>query len=357
MNTLARYIAKEVLSATGLVLLALLLLYAFFDLVFQLQDLGKGNYRLSNIFLFIWLNLPGHVHELFPIAALIGTLYALTQLNQNSELTVMRTAGMSLGAVAVLLVFMGLLFGLVNMVLGELIAPHTERMAQRYRLQAMNSLVAQEFRSGLWVRDGRTFVNIREMLPDTTLRQLKIYQFDAENRLTSISSAARGEFKESGGWRLHDIQRTHFKDDSVTLEQVKEAPWPTAVNPDILSVLLVVPEQMSVWDLFSYIDHLRENKQNTARYEIARWSKLLHPFAVIVLMVLALPFSIQQIRSGGRGGKIFAGIIIGLLFQLLNRLFMNLGLLNNWNPLLSAVGPSLIFLSLGLIMLRQVERR
>jgi lipopolysaccharide export system permease protein len=357
MNLLARYVAREVLGATGLVLIALLLLYAFFDLVFQLPDLGKGNYKLSGIFFFVALSLPGHVYELFPIAALIGTLYALSQLNSHSELTVMRTSGVSLAAIAGTLVLVGIVFGAINMGFGEVIAPYSDDIARRYRLESMNTMVAQEFRSGLWVRDARTFVNIKEMLPDGTLRNLKIYEFDEAKRLKSISQAERGQYDSKVGWQLIDVQRTNFRDDTVQLERLPRAPWATAVRPDILSVLLVVPEQMSVWNLFTYIEHLRENKQNTTRQEIAQWSKLLHPFVVVVLMILALPFSIHQVRAGGVSGKIFMGVMLGLGFHLLNRLFMSLGVLNNWNPLASAGMPAVLFLALALTMMTRAETR
>ncbi|MBZ4359156.1 LptF/LptG family permease, partial [Mycobacterium tuberculosis] len=54
------------------------------------------------------------------------------------------------------------------------------------------------------------------------------------------------------------------------------------LTPQILSVLLVSPDRMSIINLFRYIQHLRENQQDTQRYDIALWRKLLYPFAVFV---------------------------------------------------------------------------
>ena len=343
MGTLGRYLAKEVLGGTALVLLALLMLYAFFDVIFQLQDLGKGSYRLPQIFLFVLLSLPGHVYELFPIAALIGTIFALTQLSTHSELTVMRASGYSLGAMLLALVAIGVVFATVNVVFGEVIAPYADRFAQRFRLQAMSALVTQEFRSGLWVKDAKTFVNVQEMLPDTTLRNLKIYEFDAVHRLKSISLAKRGEYRGKNEWQISEVEQTLFDGNSVALKKLPTTTWNSVVTPEILSVLLVVPENMSVWNLFTYIEHLRENRQKTTRFEIAKWSKLIHPFALVVMMAIALPFSIYQRRSGGLSAKIFTGIMIGIGFYLLNRLFASLGVINDWSPLFSAALPTLHF--------------
>ena len=357
MGILARYLAKEVIAGTSLVLLALLMLYAFFDLIFELPQLGKGSYRLPQMFTFVALSLPGHIYQLFPISALIGTIYALTQLSTHSELTVMRASGYSLAMIMKLLIVIGAVFATINFIFGDVIAPYSDRMAQKYRLQSMNALIAQEFRSGLWVKDAKTFVNVEEMLPDTTLRNLKIYEFDDTHRLKSISLAKRGEYRGTNNWRISEVDQTLFNGNTVSLKRLADATWNSVVTPEILSVLLVVPENMSVWNLFTYIEHLRENKQKTTRYEIAKWTKIIHPFALLVMMTLALPFAIYQRRSGGLSGKIFTGIMLGIGFYLLNRLFSNLGVLNDWDPLMSAALPTLLFLLIALSMMKYVERR
>jgi len=218
-------------------------------------------------------------------------------------------------------------------------------------------MVAQEFRSGLWVKDGPNFVNVAEMLPDTTLLNIKIYEFDPDFHLRTISSAAQGHFRQGNLWQLNDVVQTHFEGGHVTVTRFPDKSWESALNPGLLSVLLVVPEQMSVWNLYRYVEHLRENKQNSARYEIALWGKLTYPFAAMVLILLALPFAYHHSRAGGVGAKVFIGIMLGLGFHLINRLFAHLGLLNGWPPLFSAIFPTLLFLLVAVGLMRWVERR
>jgi lipopolysaccharide export system permease protein len=133
--------------------------------------------------------------------------------------------------------------------------------------------------------------------------------------------------------------------------------WQSVLDPGLITVLLVKPEQMSAWNLYSYSQHLRENRQKALRYEIALWSKLSYPLAVLVMVVLALPFAHIQSRQAGVGAKIFAGIMLGLLFYFLNRLFAHLGLLNDWPPFAAAVMPIAIFLSVAIAMMWWQERR
>ena len=96
MRTLKRYVGREVLLATLLIFAALLMLFAFFDLIHELGDVGRGGYTISAALLYVALHVPGRLYELFPVAALIGTLFAIAQLVANSEYTVMRASGMSL---------------------------------------------------------------------------------------------------------------------------------------------------------------------------------------------------------------------------------------------------------------------
>jgi lipopolysaccharide export system permease protein len=357
MKIIRRYLAAEITASTALVFGALLMLLALFDLIHELGELGKGGYRLLHIFAYVLLSVPGHIYELFPIAALIGTLFAIAQLVANSEYTVMRVSGVSIPRMAFTLVEVGVLFSVLTFAIGEFIAPPAEQFAQQLRAKAITGVIAQEFRSGLWVKDDRNFVNVSQVLPDSVLVGIKIYEFDSDHRLRRISLAQRGEYQQNNKWRLREVEQTNFDDNSTTVSRIAEADWRSVLEPGLLSVLLLVPEQMSAWALFSYVQHLRENNQQTSRHEIAFWNKLIYPFAVLVMMVLALPFAYYQQRAGGVGGKVFAGIMLGIAFWMLGRLFTFLGLLRDWPPFWSAILPTLMFLTLAVVMMWWGERR
>jgi len=354
---LRKYLAREIYAATALVLVAFLMLFAFFDLINELNYLGKGNYRLQYVLLFVILSLPGHVYELVPIAVLIGTLYALAHLAANSEYTVMRISGLSPYAAGAALARIGAIFVVLTFVFGELVTPFAEREAQQMRLSSMSTVVAQEFRSGLWVKDEFRFVNVREVMPDSTLKGVKIYEFDSDYRLRTISFAESGEFKGGNSWRLRGVAQTRFDSLGTNVSRMDETDWNSVLTPDLLSVLLVQPEKMSAVSLYQFTRHLTENRQQTDLYEIAMWKKLLYPFATLVMMALALPFAYVQTRMGGLGAKIFSGIMLGVLFHLLNGLSSSLGIIQNWAPFYSAVLPSALFLFGAMLMMWWVERR
>ena len=95
MSLLRRYVAREIVGAVSFVLAGFLALFAFFDFVNELDDIGQAGYKLQHAVLYVLLGLPSRVYELAPIAALIGAIYALSQFAAHSEFTAMRAAGMS----------------------------------------------------------------------------------------------------------------------------------------------------------------------------------------------------------------------------------------------------------------------
>lgn len=360
MKTLSRYIGREVLYATILIFVALLMLFAFFDLIHELGNVGKDGYPLGRALLFVGLSVPGHIYELVPTAALIGTLSAIAGLVANSEYTVMRTSGASLTQITLAIVRVGIPLAVATFLAGEFLAPPAERLAQQVRVQTqgqVNRIIAQQFESGFWFKQDLTFVNIKSVLPDTTLVGVSIYEFDRDLRLTALRVAESGTFVEEGLWRLKNAQTTALGPTGATLTRAAELDWQTVLKPSILTVYQVAPEKLELPTLYDNIRVLGGNQQKTSRFEIALWNKIFYPAAVMVMMVLALPFAYFQRRAGGVGFRIFAGTILGLIFFLLGRLFSYLGVINDWPPLFSAAFPVVAFVTVAVTMLWWLERR
>jgi len=354
--TLERYLARQIYGAVAFVLLGFLALFAFFDLIAELRDLGRGDYQLRQIFIIVALWLPAHAYELFPVAVLIGTLYVLAHLSSNSEYTVMRAAGLSPARAGAVLAKAGLVFVVATFAIGEWIAPHSEEAAQKLRMQAMQSLIGGDLSSGLWFKDERSFINVREARDARQLVGVRIYEFDATYRLRQVTEAKRAQYAGGGKWRLEEAAQTRFGAAGPATSRYAEAEWRSAMSPDLLNVLIVVPERMSAWKLYQYLQHLAGNRQKTERYEIALWKKLFYPLATLVMMALALPFAYMHARSGMVGVKVFFGIMLGILFHMMNSLFSHIGLLKQWPPVAAAAVPSLAFLGTAVLMMLWIER-
>jgi lipopolysaccharide export system permease protein len=353
-----RYLMRETMAAVFLVLLAFLVLFSFFDLINELRNVGKSDYELGHAVLTVALNLPGLVYELIPIAALIGTLYALSTLARHSEITVLRASGLATGELLMTLFRVAGLLALLTFFVGEALVPFTERLGNEIRAKAVSEAVAQQgFTSGLWVKDGRNFINIRTVMPDSSLQKLRIYQFDQTNALQAVTDAEDARFDPAAGWVLRNVVRTSLDGEVSRVERLADVAWQSSVTPALLAVLMVAPERMSLLGLLNFTRHLAENRQQTERYEIAIWKKVVYPLAALVMVALALPFGYSHNRVGGVSLKIFAGVMLGILFYALNGLFSNLGIINAWPPFASAAAPSAMFLLAAIGMLWLVERR
>ncbi len=388
MKILQRYFAVSILQAVAFVLVAFLALQAFMDLTGELPSVGKNGYAIQYAFLYVLVQLPGHVYEVMPLAALIGTIYTMAQFAATSEFTIMRASSMSTGMVAWMLAKIGLVLVIITFIFGELVAPRTAPLAEKIKLSARGAAISSEFRSGLWTKDivksdgmsgtvtGSRFFNVRQVKPDGTLVDVKLYEFDTNFRLRSITLAKAGTFKGNNNWQLQDVTENlftnpallqpgseanlanNFAQDTSLIETRHSASKDllSEVTPKILSVAGSDPDRMSANELAVYTRHLQENKQETERFKIAFWKKLFDPLAIFVLMALALPFGYLHTRSGGVSLKIFVGIMIGVSFLLVNTLFSHLGLLSTWPAVMTAIAPSLLFLLLALWALWWVER-
>lgn len=357
MKTLRRYVAKEVALSALLVLAALLMLWVFYDLLAELGSLKTLN--TAQLLVLVAATIPGHLYELLPIAALIGTLFALAQLASNSEYGVMRTSGVSVSQVAGVLLGVSLVAAALVFVVGEYVVPRAEQLILRVRaFSGARPLVARTFESGFWFKDGNTFINIGSVLPDGALKTVRVFEYADGSNLARTIIAEGAAFQAGQQWNLQKVTETSFAPDaSVTVAQLDQKQWNTVLTPNMLSVLQIAPERLSITGLWEYISHLRSNQQDSRRFEVALWGKFFYPLATCVLMLLALPFAQIQQRSAGIGTRIFVGILLGLVFIVCNRLFSYLALLHEWPPFLGAILPGLIFLAAGAVMLYRLERR
>jgi len=354
MRTLDRYIGRSVILSFLVTLVILVALVGFITLMDELGDVGTGEYRVKDAFLYVLLVLPRRAYEVFPMAVLLGSLVGLGTLANNSELVAMRAAGVSLARIIGSVLKAGVLVMLVVVLIGEVVAPNTEQFAERMRAGKMSNQITLKSQYGFWARDGGSFVNIRQILPGSQLRDIYIYEFDEGRELRVSTHADFAQFSD-GRWLLRGIRQTRFLADRVESRELGEATWESLLNPDILNVVVVRPTMLPVWGLYQYIDFMHDNGQEATTYEVAFWSKVIMPLVTLVMVFLAVPFVFGVLRSVGIGQRIFAGSLLGLAFFLLNKVLGHMAVVYSLNPLFAAAVPGLLFLGIGFWFVRRVH--
>ncbi|MEW5786498.1 MAG: LPS export ABC transporter permease LptG [Pseudomonadota bacterium] len=356
MSILFRYVIKEILGATLLALLALTALFSFFDFISELSDAHTDSYTPLMASLFVAMNVPARLYELVPLALLVGGLFAWNRLALASEFTVMRAGGLATARLATWMLGLGLSIGFATLLLGEYVIPMAERAAQQLKLRSTSGVVAQEFQTGLWAKDGRTFINIRELRPDASLVDVRLFEFDTDFHLRALRRAESGEWRD-GEWHLRGVTQTIIGETGTRTSVLETMTWASAVTPDLLAVLMVAPERMAITTLSAYVDHLLENHQDAERYRLALWGKLAYPVAAPVMLLLALAFAFRPPRVGGAGGRLLSGILLGLGFHLLNRMSAQVAQLQDWPAPVAALAPILAFSLAAGLTLWWMERR
>jgi lipopolysaccharide export system permease protein len=341
MKILDRYIGWTIVSATVTVLLVLLAIFTFFTFLDQIDDVGRGTYGLGKASIYVLANVPGLAYQLFPMAALIGSLVGFGTLMRNGEIAVIRCVGVPKTRVVYSVVRGGLVLLLGATLIGEFIAPPAERFAHDFRAIAINDRVTFKSENGFWARDGNAYINIREILPGDQLRDVYIYEFDAQNKLRLSTHA---EFARYTGreWVLQNIAQTALDEDGLKKRTLPQAAWASILKPDLLQMVTINPDSLAIWSLIKYSRFLRHNGQNAQRYEHALWLKVAYPLASVIMVILAVPMVLRASRSVTIGQRVLVGALIGLGFHLMNQAAGHLGVVYEVPPILSATGPALL---------------
>lgn len=355
MQIIDRHLRKAILNQFILVLSVLMSLFIFITFIDELGSLNRGNYGLLKIAQFVILSVPKIMYEVFPIAALIGAILGLSSLAKDSELIILRSVGVSVARIVISTLKVGVVLGIIAIILGEFIAPLSETKALRVRAESIQSKVKQKSDFGLWMRDESSYISIGEVLPDLTLLNVKIFEFDQDTKLRHLSRAKKGTYdSQTKLWVLNNLNRTLIDPDRAFADQIEVAKWETRVDPQILRVFLIKPEQLSMSQLLKYIDHLKDNNQETNIYKLSFWMKVVAPFTTLAMLVLAVPFVFKQVRSGGLGKSLFFGIMMGLGFFILTKAFGFFVLLYNIPPFIGAIIPTIIVLAVSMVLVKRV---
>ncbi|MEW8508196.1 MAG: LPS export ABC transporter permease LptG [Candidatus Thiodiazotropha sp.] len=352
ISLLDRYIARSVLIGIVGVMALLLVLIGFFELVAELEDVA-GGYTASMAYTFVLLGMPRYCYELFPLATLLGSLLGLGILAGNSELLAMRAAGISIARIVLSVLKAGLLVLAVVLVIGEYLAPVAEQQAQRMKNEARSGQISLKTRYGFWSRDGNTFINIRQILPNSELADISIYEYGEDGHLLRAIHAQRGSH-QSQGWVIQDVEQSEFAGSAVSVTSTPEQPWQAQLDPSALDVLTVKPHMLAAWDLWRYIGYLQQNGQASINYEVAFWGKVTTPLVTMVMLFLSIPFVFGSLRSAGVGQRIFVGAMLGIVFYLLNRAFSYMAVVYSMNALVASFFPLLLFMMLAAWLFRRV---
>jgi lipopolysaccharide export system permease protein len=353
------YIARILLTTVLASWAVLVGLDVVLGIVAELSDVGKGNYTIGTALIGIVFSVPRRAYTLFPTAAVIGTLMGLGQLAASSELTALRALGLSRRRLGLAVTLALSLLTLLMVINGETLSPWGIRRTDDLKVSAKSGDVIVAQYSGLWAREGNTFLNAQtgqELNDGNThwleLRDVRLYEFDVVGRLESIARAARAEH-HPGGWLLHDVKRTYFDARSVTQTDVIEEHWRSQLDDTALAASVTQPAYLRASALRSGIQYRQRNGLDASEFEENYWGRWFYPLNVLALCLAAMPFAFGSLRSGGMGKRLFIGIVFALGFWLLQTQFVKLAGIYKFDYRVAYLVPSAVMLAVSSVLFRR----
>lgn len=352
MKHLDAYVARNVFWATIVVVLVIVGLDAIFTLVDELDQL-KGGYQFAQALEFMALRLPRRAYEYMPMACLIGCLAGLGTMAANSELTVMRAAGVSVARISISVLKPMVLLMIISMAIAEYAIPSLERIAQSQKAVAQGKDdVLSNKGKGYWHREGNDFMRFTAVEPGGVLHGVTLYEFDVDWELQRVRSATRAIYQRSH-WQMENVKDVLLFSDKTEQRSYANAIWDTELSPESLSVVMVQPRDMSISGLFSYTRYLQKQGLNADNYLLSFWRKVTQPLGTFALVILGISFIFGPLRAVTPGYRIFSGILVGLVYKYAEELLAPASIVLGFEPIWASVIPIAGCFTAGVLLLRK----
>lgn len=357
MKRLDYYVRSTVASMMVLTVLGLLGILSVFTLLAQIEDI-RNNYTIYNVLLFVLFSLPRLFCDIIPYAAMIGCLAGLGILASNSELTVMRAAGISTWAIVWSAMKPTLLLVVVGLYVGEYILPEVEQTARINRAKAMSPENKVITAFGFWYREGNVYMHFAEVNQSGLVEGVSFYYFNEDNELTKSLFAQRGVYHDvrfnEKYWLLEDVVLTTISDTSTSTSQLSSFRWDTELSPDLLSTeIQVKPDKMSIGQLMSKIDYMHAQGLNSDKFKLGFWRKVLQPVATIGLVFVAISFIFGPLREATMGMRVVTGLAIGIAFKFIHDLLSPASMVFGFEPAIAILIPILLCFLVAFILMRR----
>lgn len=352
--TLMAYVARRFAAMALLMVLALSMLVALFDLIELLRRAAtRPDANFALVSQIAALRVPYVAMQILPFAVLLGGIIAFWRLTRFSELVVARAAGISAWGFLAGPVLVALMLGLgASMALSPLssaMLARAERLDQLY-LRNVGGITALAG-GRLWLRQaddglqphgvaiisGRP-VATRELRPGEALRlaEVSIWRLSVEDRpLARIE--ATSAMLQPGRWRIEGAM-------VFGAERVAGAPqnldFPTELTPERIENSFASPDTLSLWALPEFIRILEEAGFSAIRHRLHFQSLLALPLLAIAMALLSAVFSMRSARRGGVARMIAGGVSAGFALFVLDKIAGEFGEAGTLPVILAAWAPA-----------------
>ncbi|MBO9622337.1 MAG: LPS export ABC transporter permease LptG [Sphingomonas sp.] len=347
---------KMFLVRTFAILAALVLVLQALDLLSEsgriLAHPGNGE---AEVWRYVGLRAPEIVARFLPFSVLLGTILALSQLNQNSEVIAMKASGLSAHQVLAPLIIAALGVAAISFAFNERVVTRATSTLEQWKKVDYGPLpIDRGDRSNVWVRDGDHLIQVQQVRGRGDAIQLfGITVYERSGRtLRSMVTATRG-VRDGDGWRVENAERFDVASGAITkLGTVRVA---GGVRPDQFTLSSVNADGLSFGALREVISDLRQAGRPTKALEGSLWHKLSGPLSSVLMPLLGAVAAFGVARSGKLFVRAVIGMALGFLYFVADNFAIAMGNLGAYPPFLAAWAPFLLFFMIGEAVLLRTE--
>jgi LPS export ABC transporter permease LptG/LPS export ABC transporter permease LptF len=366
------YIMREYATNFVLVLFSfstLFIIFTFFELI---GDIFRNRTPLITVGEYLINLIPYILYNVTPLCALVAVLITFGALSRTSELTAMKSSGISLYRIVTPVLITTILISAGLFAFDEFYLPNANR-----RQEALRSVIkdkpAQTFlRPDLnWI-SGQTTPATPSAgnVPASQPSRIFYYQyFNAEkNGFSNLTvfefdpatfALQRRIFATAANWDprinnwvfVNGWQRTFAGETIATYQPFTVDTFPEIrEQPSYFKKEFLPSQEMSYGELSRYIADLKQSGFDTKRLTVQLFKKLAYPLITLVMAILAIPFALSMGKKGSLAG-IATAIGLAITYWVVALLFESMGNVNALPALLAAWTPDLLFGLTGVYLL------
>ncbi len=359
MRLLDRYIVRNFLQPFVYCIFGFFSIWLIFDISDNSSIIFDKRAPLGLVLNFYWTQIPQILVILLPVSLLLALLFSLGRMSRANEIVSMLTAGVSVPRLVLPLLGIGLLTTGVAYALNYSLAAHAELARKNFFDQVNRGEVRDVIIYGQVFRnrtDNRTWY-ITRFRPNTNeFNGVQVVQQDEDGNIVRNYIATDAFYDPATkDWRLEEAKVVDYDptgnitDEKLVKSMIVEG-W--SETPYRLSSANVRPEFLGISELREYLHFNADFPQTLlAPFRTQLQHRWALPWTCFIVAIMATPLGIGFSRRGILSSVAAA---IGLVFAMnfLTHLFLALGEGDRVSPVVAAWAPNVIFLLIGLYLLR-----
>lgn len=359
---ISRYVKVRALLAIVSAVMALWLLKLIFAYLSELDSL-KDSYTYVDALRYIIYTSPEALENYMPIGALLGAVVGLGLLANNSELVAIRASGISNLRIVSWVMQPALLFVILGLVVSQFVVPTSNQLARQVQHKSADSAMLSSSLNGYWDKQTNPdstsrIINVDYADAQGQLKNITLWQLGQAGELVSISHATTGKYNNTADktWQLTDVsQVTLEQNGNAKQQQLASQSVTLPIAPDSIYLLTRKPEDMSITELWQHKQFLASHQRQSLEHDLAFWKKVLSPFSVLSLVLVACSFVFGSLRTHSLGLRVVVALLFGLVFSYIQDLVGFISLSTGISPFIMVMLPIVVSAGLGWYLVQRKQ--